>query len=91
MEEVSMKEFLEKVKGGGVQRVDFYGVNGERCMATMVGGKEIRVGEGFPTEDSRGYSSPLWVSRVLGNYGVPFKFHYLDNVKYATINSPKPE
>jgi len=71
-ESIDYVKFLDAVSDKKVERVDFYGPMGDIAYA-MVGGKKIRIGEGFPVERSRGYSSPLWVARILDNYRIPYK------------------
>jgi len=85
-ESIDYMKFLEAVGDKTVERVDFYGPMGDIAYA-VVGGKRIRVGEGFPVERSRGYSSPLWVARILDNKSIPYKFHYLEGAKYETMKS----
>jgi len=83
-ESISYSDFLAAITDKKVERVDFYGSNGDKAYARM-SGKEIRIGEGFPEERSKGWSSPLWVARILDNNAVPYKFHFLDGAKFKTM------
>lgn len=44
---LSYKDFLKAIEAKKIDRVDFYGPNGDQAYASM-SGKVIRVGEGFP-------------------------------------------
>ncbi|KAJ8903587.1 hypothetical protein NDN08_004691 [Rhodosorus marinus] len=85
-ESIDYMKFLDAIAAKKVERVDFYGPMGDIAYA-IVGGKKIRIGQGFPVERSRGYSSPLWVARILDNNSIPYKFHYLEGAKYETMKS----
>mmetsp|Transcript_30416 Transcript_30416/g.50345 ORF Transcript_30416/g.50345 Transcript_30416/m.50345 type:complete len:196 (-) Transcript_30416:31-618(-) len=36
----------------------------------------LRMGEGWPVESSAGWSSPMWVVRILKNEDIPYTFTY---------------
>lgn len=67
-------EFLEKLKAGEVTFVEFKAPAGDAAYATFKDGKSLRVGEGYPIEQPRGYSSPAFAIRAVTNAGVPYKF-----------------
>jgi len=66
---ISYREFLERLDKGDVERVEFYAPNGNVAYAIIKqneknGTNRIRIGQGFPTEDSSGWSSPSFVIKV---------------------------
>jgi hypothetical protein len=66
---ISYREFLERLDKGDVERVEFYAPNGNVAYAIIKqneknGTIRIRIGQGFPTEDSSGWSSPSFVIKV---------------------------
>ncbi|CAM9851339.1 unnamed protein product [Chrysoparadoxa australica] len=73
---IDFKDFLALIDKNEVEKVEFYGPNGDQAYA-FVGGKKVRIGAGFPAEQSAGWSSPLWVVRALQNHSVPYKFMYV--------------
>jgi len=86
-ESVSFSAFVDAVNKGAVTMVDFYGPAGDKAYASFKEGGKIRIGEGFPMEIGNEPSSPLQVVRLLKQKEVPYKFHYLDNVKYQKIGN----
>ena len=83
-------DFLEKLTAGDVEFVEFLAPDGDVCYATLKasgdGGAKsrIRVGEGFPTEDHEGWSSPAFAIKSVKKSNVPYKFVVpgLDAYKY---------
>lgn len=72
---ISYKDFVVKLKEGGVSFVEFYAPDGDVAYATLKeDGRSIRIGEGYPTEQHDGYSSPAFAIRTVKNAGVPYKF-----------------
>eukprot|EP00980_Cylindrotheca_fusiformis_P007808 scaffold1669_cov129-Cylindrotheca_fusiformis.AAC.19 len=73
-------EFCEKLKAGEVAFVEFMAPDGDAAYVTFKSkdGQSkmdpIRIGQGYPTEQHDGYSSPLFVVRTVKNFGVPYKF-----------------
>ena len=72
---ISYKEFLDKLSGGDVEFVEFLAPNGDEAYATLKSTKSrIRIGEGFPIEQSDGWSSPAFAIRSVKEKGIPYKF-----------------
>jgi len=70
-------EFMEKLKAGKVGLVEFLAPNGDAAYVTFKdssGNKPIRIGDGYPTEQHDGFSSPAFAVRAVQNAGVPYKF-----------------
>lgn len=68
-------EFMEKMKAGDVEFVEFIAPDGDAAYATFKGKQAgIRIGEGYPTEQHDGWSSPAFAVRAVKNAGVPYKF-----------------
>ena len=58
-----------------VSSVEFLPPNGDVAFAILKeDGKRIRIGQGMPEEKGNGWSSPMYVMRILDNKGVPYKF-----------------
>lgn len=91
---ITFREFLELVDGGKVASVELRGpVDGDACFAMIVteGGatEKVFVGAGFPREDGKGWSSPLWAARILENKRIPYTYK-IDFGGAATGKSVKP-
>jgi hypothetical protein len=78
---ISYADFMVKLKAGEVELVEFLAPDGDTAYATLkpkagAAGKEspIRIGEGFPTEQHDGFSSPAFAVRAVKNAGVAYKF-----------------
>jgi len=85
---IPYSEFLEKLESGQVLSVEFLAPNGDAAYATLKSdvegeassisstenNKPIRIGEGYPVEDSSGWSSPAFVIKAVAKKGVPYKF-----------------
>lgn len=81
---VPFQEFLDKLSADQVSFVEFMAPNGDAAYATFKGTvgedgvataqKPIRIGQGYPTEDPEGWSSPSFVMRCVENKKVPYKF-----------------
>ena len=57
--------------------------SGDEAYA-LIGGKSVRIGEGWPVEVSNSWSSPTWVVRILENEGIPYAYNYdLGSRKYG--------
>lgn len=71
---ITFKSFLESLDKGLVTKVDFLnGGNKAYAFVKKSGDGEatrIRVGEGYPDEQGKGWSSPLWVVRALNDRNV---------------------
>ena len=79
------QEFLAAVKDKKVEGVVFQPPSGDEAYA-IIGGKSLRIGEGWPVEISNSWSSPTWVVRILQNEGVPYAFNYDLTTKSKTTN-----
>ena len=84
-------EFCEKLKAGDVAFVEFMAPDGDPAYVTFKQkeGQDkvadpIRIGEGYPTEQHDGYSSPMFVVRTVKNFGVPYKFTVPGLEKYRS-------
>jgi hypothetical protein len=77
---VSYAEFNQRLKSGEVEFVEFMAPDGDAAYATFKAkegqekGSPIRIGEGYPTEQHDGFSSPMFCVRTVKNAGVPYKF-----------------
>jgi hypothetical protein len=81
---IPYSEFLERLNSDQVAAVEFLAPNGDAAYATFkssggdgavgAGGGRIRIGEGYPVEDPRGWSSPAFVVKAVARRGVPYKF-----------------
>ena len=76
---IPYSEFLEKLNSDQVASVEFLAPNGDAAYATFksaegAGASRIRIGEGYPVEDPRGWSSPAFVVKAVARRGVPYKF-----------------
>jgi len=74
-------KFLEELDKGNVKFVEFYAPAGNRAYVTFKAiegvapeSPPIRIGEGYPIEDPRGFSSPAFVVKAVQRNGVPYKF-----------------
>lgn len=70
-----------------VENVDIYGADGSIVYVTYKGGKRERLGEGLPVEDDDGWSSYLWLVRILKNTGVPYTYHFRPGDKPARLSA----
>ncbi len=75
------QEFLDRLSSGDVSYVEFLAPNGDRAYA-QVGEKRIRIGEGYPVEQSKGWSSPAFAIRSVKDKGVPYRFVVPELEKY---------
>jgi len=78
---ISYLDFLKALDNKEVNFVELLPPNGDEAYATLK--KEdgsladpILIGEGWPTEQAHGWSSPLFVIRILENKGVPYKYRF---------------
>jgi len=77
---ISYAEFLERMDKEEVEFVEFLAPNGDVAYVTFKSKegaskeKPIRIGEGYPIEDPKGWSSPAFVVKSVKKKGVPFKF-----------------
>ena len=72
---VTYKDFCERLAKGEVEFVEFMAPDGDAAYATFKGGAApIRIGEGYPTEQHDGWSSPAFAVRTVKNAGVPYTF-----------------
>jgi hypothetical protein len=85
---VSYADFIQRLKDGQVEFVEFMAPDGDAAYATFKA-KEgeskpapIRIGEGYPLEQHDGFSSPAFAIRAVKNAGVPFKFTVAALAKY---------
>ena len=58
-----------------VASVEIYGSAGDRVYAN-IDGRMTRIGEGLPIEDPNGWSSSLWLVRILDNNRIPHTYHW---------------
>jgi hypothetical protein len=69
---ISYQEFVSKLKSNDVTMVEFYAPDGDVAYATLKSTKNrIRIGEGYPTEQHDGFSSPTFAIRTVS---IPYKF-----------------
>lgn len=73
--------FLKELDKGNVKFVEFFAPAGNRAYVTFkaIEGESpesppIRIGEGYPIEDPRGFSSPAFVVKAVQKKNVPYKF-----------------
>lgn len=77
---IPFQDFLDKLNVDEVEFVEFLAPDGDAAYATFKkpadGEKQkpIRIGEGFPTEQHDGWSSPAFVVKALNKREVPYKF-----------------
>jgi len=76
---IPYSDFLDKLSTGDVEFVEFLAPDGDVAYATLKateGGAKtrIRIGEGFPTEDHEGWSSPAFAIKSVKKMNVPYKF-----------------
>eukprot|EP00529_Nitzschia_sp_RCC80_P001467 CAMPEP_0113457652 /NCGR_PEP_ID=MMETSP0014_2-20120614/9519_1 /TAXON_ID=2857 /ORGANISM="Nitzschia sp." /LENGTH=241 /DNA_ID=CAMNT_0000349155 /DNA_START=15 /DNA_END=743 /DNA_ORIENTATION=+ /assembly_acc=CAM_ASM_000159 len=84
---ITYADFNDKLKSGQVAFVEFLAPDGDVAYATIKQqdgesgnnissstGKKLRIGEGYPTEQHDGYSSPMFCVRAVKNAGVSYKF-----------------
>mmetsp|Transcript_11313 Transcript_11313/g.10827 ORF Transcript_11313/g.10827 Transcript_11313/m.10827 type:complete len:214 (-) Transcript_11313:155-796(-) len=77
---IPYSEFLQKLESGEVEFVEFFAPDGDAAYATFKSKegeeklKSIRIGEGYPIEQHRGWSSPAFVVKSVARKGVPYKF-----------------
>ena len=86
---IPYSEFLDRLNADQVEYVEFIAPNGDAAYVTfkstgggdvigggggIVPGKRIRIGEGYPIEDPKGWSSPAFVVKAVARRGVPYKF-----------------
>jgi len=76
-------EFLAALKAKKVEGVIFQPPAGDVAYA-LIGGKSVRIGEGWPVEVSNSWSSPTWVVRILQNEGVPYAWNFDLDKKYSS-------
>jgi hypothetical protein len=79
-ESIPFKDFMATLASpelrAKVSKVDIYGAAGDRVYVTTADGKRMRLGDGLPIEDSKGWSSSLWLVRILDNVSVPHTYHW---------------
>ena len=56
-----------------VTAVEFDSVAMNKAWITTAEGR-VRIGEGYPIEDGRSWSSPLFVTRILDNNMIPYSY-----------------
>lgn len=77
---VSYADFLKRLDANEVENVEFMFPAGNEAYVTFKAMEEeekqppIRIGEGYPIEQSKGSSSPAYVIRIVKEKGVPYKF-----------------
>lgn len=84
---IPYSDFLEKLSADKVTFVEFLAPNGDAAYATLKSStvsedgtttettsKPIRIGEGYPVEDPKGWSSPAFVVKAVAKKNVPYKF-----------------
>ena len=67
---IPWKQALELIEAKKVKSVEFDDVAMDKCWVVTSDGR-FRVGEGYPIEDGRSWSSPLFVTRILDNNQIP--------------------
>ena len=67
---IPWKQALELIEAKKVKSVEFNDVAMDKCWVVTSDGR-FRVGEGYPIEDGRSWSSPLFVTRILDNNQIP--------------------
>lgn len=87
---IDFKDFLKAVDEKRVTMVEFLPPSGDLAFATIKDmASPIRIGAGFPEERSMGWSSPMYVMRILDNKGVPYRFKF--EKKPYTGYQPMPD
>ena len=77
IESLPYSSFLKMVESKEVASVEFIPPSGDVAYAILKeDNKRIRIGEGMPEEKGNGWSSPMYVMRILDNKGVPYKFAF---------------
>ena len=81
---ISYREFLDALDRGEVERVELYAPNGDVCYAIIKKENDttttrIRIGDGFPTEDNSGWSSPSFVIKVRLKRDLVYVFIYTNS------------
>jgi hypothetical protein len=81
---IAYSDFIEKLKTGKVEFVEFIAPDGDVAYATLKDdSKRIRIGEGYPVEQHDGWSSPAFAVRAVKNAAVPYKFTVPALSKYS--------
>jgi len=77
---VSYAYFLDALDKGNVQFVEFFAPAGNVAYVTFkaiegvcTNCRPVRIGEGYPVEDPRGFSSPAFVVKAVAKKEVPYK------------------
>jgi len=68
-------EFVKAVEAKKVEGVVFQPPSGNEAYA-IIEGKTIRMGAGWPVEESRGPSSTLYAVQMLEEAGVPYAWNF---------------
>lgn len=78
------QEVLKLIDEKKVQRVEFNDVSMSKAWAVTADGR-IRIGAGYPVDDGKSWSSPLFVTRTLENYRIPYS--YVEGLKRKSPRS----
>lgn len=67
---------MDRLNSDEVSFVEFLAPNGDAAYVTFKASSasRIRIGEGYPIEDPKGWSSPAFVIKAVAKKGVPYKF-----------------
>lgn len=82
---VPYAEFLARMDKDEVEFVEFLAPNGDAAYVTFKPKegeskeKPIRIGEGYPIEDPKGWSSPAFVVKSVEKKKVPYKVSFSDD------------
>ena len=67
-------DVLARIDREEIARVEFDSVAMNKAWTVDKTGARARIGAGYPVEDGRSWSSPLFVTRILDNHQIPYAF-----------------
>lgn len=72
--QITYDQFLSLLTDKKIKKAEFSSA-GNVCYVEVEGvGKMVRIGEGYPVEDPKGWSSPSFVIRSLKDKNVPYEY-----------------
>ena len=72
-ESIPWRDVLKMIDEKKIQRVEFNDVSMAKAWAITESGR-IRIGQGYPVDDGKSWSSPLFVTRTLANNQIPYGY-----------------
>lgn len=78
-ESIPWQQVMKLIDEKKVTKVEFDSVSMNKAYAFTDDLGRIRIGEGYPIEDGRSWSSPLFVTRILDNNQI--KYSYAEGLK----------